>query len=57
MKYLMPLGLIAVLASCGAQSDPLRPTANFGLSIGSDGVQPSAQIGATNGPVSVSVGL
>ncbi|WP_438955532.1 hypothetical protein [Cognatiyoonia sp.] len=57
MRYLKCLGLIAVLASCGAQSDPLRPTANFGLSVGSDGVQPSAQIGATNGPVSVSVGL
>lgn len=57
MRYLKCLGLIAVLASCGAQSDPLRPTANLGLSVGSDGVQPSAQIGATNGPVSVSVGL
>jgi len=57
MKTLGALGLIAALASCGAQSDPIRPTADVGVSIGANGVSTSANLGATNGPVSVSVGF
>ena len=56
MRTLGALGLIAALASCGAQSDPIRPTADVGVSIGTNGVSTSANVGATNGPVTVSVG-
>lgn len=55
-KIVMILGAIA-LVGCGAAGDPLRPTANLGLSIGSNGVTPTASVGATNGPVSINVGL
>jgi len=57
MKIFAALGLIAVLASCGADGAPLRPSANLGLSIGPDGVTPSANVSANSGPVTVSVGL
>ena len=57
MKSLAVLGLIALLASCGVQSEPIRPTANVGLSIGSNGVTPTASVGAQSGPLSVSLGL
>ena len=57
MKSLAVLGLIALLASCGVQSEPIRPTANVGLSIGANGVTPTASVGAQSGPLSVSLGL
>ena len=47
---------LATLAGCGAAGAPMRPSANIGLSIGTDGVRPSARVGATNGAVSVAVG-
>ncbi len=53
---LKALALLA-LVGCGAAGEPLRPTANLGLSIGSNGVTPSASIGAQSGPVSINVGL
>jgi hypothetical protein len=57
MKILVTLLSIAAMAGCGAAGAPLRPTANLGLSIGSNGVQPSASVGATNGTFSVGANL
>jgi len=55
-KTLTILGLVA-LVGCGAAGEPIRPTANLGLSIGSNGVTPTASVGAQSGPVSINVGL
>ncbi|SEW38826.1 hypothetical protein SAMN04488515_2517 [Cognatiyoonia koreensis] len=55
-RVLIMLGAVA-LFGCGAAGEPIRPTANLGLSIGSGGVTPTASVGATNGPVSINVGL
>ena len=55
-KLVMILGAIA-LVGCGAAGDPIRPTANLGLSIGPNGITPNATLGARSGPVSVNVGL
>ena len=48
---------LAVLIGCGADGDPLRPTAGINFGIGSGGVTTSAQIGAQNSNVSIGVGL
>ncbi len=56
-KAIIGLGVVVMLASCGAQNDPIRPTANLGLSIGSGGVTPSANVSAQSGPLTVSLGL
>ena len=49
------LGLIA-LASCGANGDPLRPTASSNLSIGTNGVSAGTNLGLSNGTFSVEIG-
>ena len=57
MKTVITFLALATLISCGAAGDPLRPTANLGLSIGPNGITPSANVGAQSGPVSVNIGL
>ncbi len=57
MKTLLMIGLIGFLAACGAEGDPLRPTANLGVNIGSNGMSQSVAIGASNSNVNVSLGL
>lgn len=56
MRVIAMIGL-AVLAGCGADDPPLRPTANLGVSIGQSGVTTSANLAATNGTISVGLGL
>ena len=55
-RIFLVIGLMA-LAACGADGAPFVPTANLGLNIGPNGVTPGASVGATNGTVSVGVGL
>ena len=57
MKYAALFTMIIGLAACGADGEPLQPTANLGISIGSNGITPNASVGATSGPFSVAVGL
>ncbi|MGV6840057.1 MAG: hypothetical protein ACWA40_07665 [Planktomarina sp.] len=47
---------LIALGACGADGPPLVPTANLGIKIGPNGVSPSASVGASAGPVTVSVG-
>jgi hypothetical protein len=57
MRRLAIPALLLLLAACGADAPPFRPTANFGLSVGSDGVTTSTSVEATNGTVSLGVNL
>lgn len=58
MKKIVLMIALGALAACGADSGPLQPNANLGLSIGSDGsVNPNASVGATNGNVSLGLNL
>jgi len=57
MKTTLTFLSLLTLISCGAAGEPIRPTTNLGLSIGPNGVTPSASIGAQSGPVSVNIGL
>ena len=47
----------ALLAACGADGAPFRPTANAGVSIGTGGVSTNASVGATNGTFSMGLSL
>ncbi|MDB4213572.1 hypothetical protein N9741_01730 [Octadecabacter sp.] len=40
---------LALLAACGADGEPFRPTASGGVTIGTNGVSTNANVGATNG--------
>ena len=57
MKPIAVFLILAGLAACGADGPPMRPSANLGVSLGSGGVSTNASVGASNGTVSVGVGL
>ena len=57
MRVVITLGLLGFLAACGAEGDPLRPTANLGMSVGSGGVSQSVTVGAQNSNSSLSIGF
>ncbi|MFD1343522.1 hypothetical protein [Litorisediminicola beolgyonensis] len=48
---------LAVLAGCGADGEPVRPTYGATVSVGSDGVRTGASVGLRKGPLSVGLGL
>ncbi len=57
MKRIALILTVAALAGCGANGAPWTPNANLGLSLGSGGVSTGASLGASNGTVSVGVGV
>lgn len=54
MRYLC---LFITLAACGVDGEPMRPTGGASVSVGTNGVNTNAQVGATNGTISVGIGL
>lgn len=49
--------LVLVLAGCGADGEPVQPTANLAIGVGQGGLSAGARVGVSKGPVSISVGL
>jgi len=56
MKVVGFIGVLAVLAGCGANGDPLRPTASTSLSVGTNGVSAGTNLGLSNGTFSLGIG-
>lgn len=57
MRLMVLVFAILGLVACGADGDPIRPTANAGVSISSGGIYPSASIGVRSGPLWLRLGL
>ncbi len=57
MRSIFVLLALTFVAACGADDPPLRPTADAGISIGTDGVSTNVGVGATNGTFSVGLSL
>jgi hypothetical protein len=57
MKRIALILVVAALAGCGADGAPFTPNASLGIGIGTNGVTTGASVGASNGTVSVGVGL
>lgn len=55
MKRLMVMTLL--LAGCGADGEPVQPSAALNIGVGSGGVHAGASVGARKGPISIFVGL
>ncbi len=52
------LGLaLAVLGGCGADGEPVRPSMNATIGVGSAGVSATTGLSVRKGPVSLGVGL
>lgn len=47
------LGLVA----CGVDGEPLQPSANLNVGVGSGGVYTGGTIGVSQGPISVGIGV
>ncbi|MGB0900160.1 hypothetical protein [Halocynthiibacter sp.] len=56
-RILLALITTAGLTACGADGEPIRPTAGVGVSVGTGGVSVGGSVGAKSGPVTVGVGL
>ena len=48
---------LSLLAACGADGEPVRPSLNAGVGISNKGVSVGATAGVSAGPVRVSVGI
>ncbi|MEO1638001.1 MAG: hypothetical protein AAFU41_01980 [Pseudomonadota bacterium] len=57
MKRFVVIAALATLAACGADSPPMEPQANVGVSVGTNGVSTGASVGASNGTFSFGLNL
>ncbi|HKL68741.1 hypothetical protein [Salibaculum sp.] len=57
MKQALALIALVGAAACGADAPPVKPTAGAGVSVGNAGVSTNANLGATNGILSVGLSL
>jgi hypothetical protein len=57
IRILSVLAVFATLAACGADGEPVRPSANLNIGIGSGGVHTGASVGVSRGPITVGVGI
>ncbi len=56
MKTIMALCVFGFVAACGAEGDPLRPTAGLGIGIGPGGLSIRPNVGVTDGTSRVGLG-
>ncbi|MEL6100670.1 MAG: hypothetical protein AAFV87_05590 [Pseudomonadota bacterium] len=57
MIRVLPIIALLFVASCGVDGEPVRPTADVAVGVGSSGVHAGARVGVESGPVRVSVGV
>lgn len=58
MKRLVAICLVtAGLSACGADGEPVQPTLNAGISVGTGGVHVGGGVGLNSGPVSILLGF
>lgn len=58
MKYAIAASLMSVLlAGCGADGDPVQPTLDANIGIGSSGVNTYGALGLHQGPFSLYLGF
>ena len=57
MRVSMFLSALTVLAACGVDGEPIRPSMTTSVGVGSSGVNGSTTVKATKGNTSFEVGL
>ncbi|MEX0282873.1 MAG: hypothetical protein AB3N13_16955 [Arenibacterium sp.] len=56
-KWMVLMVGLCVLSGCGADGEPVQPTLNAGISLGSGGVHVGGGVGLYSGPVSILLGF
>ncbi len=57
MRAVIAMIALAMLAACGADGEPVRPSMNAGVAVTPGGVHPSVSLGTKVGPVNLILGL
>ena len=57
MRFVLGVMLVAGLAACGADGEPVTPTRDATITISNHGVSAHTSVGVRQGPLSVSLGL
>ena len=57
MRTAFALLTLLGLAACGADGEPIRPTASSTITMSSSGVSVGSTLGLRRGPLSVTLGL
>lgn len=57
MRSIMALMAVFILVACGADGEPVRPTAHTNVNISPSGVSAGTNLRIGQGPLSVNVGL
>lgn len=52
----LALAALIALGACGADGEPVQPTANLGVSVSNSGVNAGASVGVRKGPWNISLG-
>ncbi|NUH65001.1 hypothetical protein HTT03_06770 [Sulfitobacter sp. S0837] len=57
MKRSLAILSLLTLAACGADGEPVRPTASTSVTMSSSGVAVGTTLGVARGPFSVALGI
>ncbi|MFK7836704.1 MAG: hypothetical protein AB8B60_10820 [Sulfitobacter sp.] len=57
MRWALAGLVLAMIAGCGADGEPVQPTRDATLTLSDTGLSGMARVGVRQGPLNVSVGL
>ncbi|SFH18943.1 hypothetical protein [Sulfitobacter dubius] len=57
MKRSLAILSLLILAACGADGEPVRPTASSSVTMSSSGVSVGTAVGLRRGPFSLALGM
>ncbi len=56
-KWILSLMAAAMLSACGVDGEPVQPSLNAGVSVGSSGVHARGGVGLNKGPFGLYLGF
>lgn len=57
MKRILAMPALILLAACGADGEPVQPTAGATITVNNAGVQAGANVGLRKGPFTINLGV
>lgn len=57
MKHVVIIAIFGFFAGCGADGEPVTPTVNSSVTLGTNGVGVSTSVGVKKGPFTLGINL